>query len=510
MSGRREYRRNDQTDGLATTMMRGALSTLKRKKSKKNSRRALSANAAGNKESMMRAEDVRKDKRITAMDKDELHRIESGTFTMGPTAVKIDRTPRDYSKNPDERPIKPTAAALRMQAAVLANGSSRESVQMDYSQFGPNSRPDGTIGGPSSSSPPRKSKPAVSRATLKRRQASKRKAAADAAAAADAKVAEELAINSPRMQLHERVPSSRSVKPHTKRTQAKKPQAKKELASPGHVKEKSYMTSAEASRRAFTKSVGYELKNAVRGFESNDWQQEFDALDVVRSVALQKPAALENSLHSVILHVLRCLDNLRSNVSKNATFALNDMFAGLGRGMDPELETVTPPLLKRACDTNVFLGEEAEKALVSMIRCCNENRVITALLLGIQSKNARVRAKTVSLIDKWVEHTGPRVRSCREIDRVIRAAATFLEGREPEIRSSARRIILRLHRSGALDERAMSVLMTSHQRRKVDSIISKGNFSELLVVDGGAASSHSDGRRHRSSKPSHRRSTSGG
>ena len=202
MSGRREYRRNDQTDGLATTMMRGALSTLKRKKSKKNSRRALSANAAGNKESMMRAEDVRKDKRITAMDKDELHRIESGTFTMGPTAVKIDRTPRDYSKNPDERPIKPTAAALRMQAAVLANGSSRESVQMDYSQFGPNSRPDGTIGGPSSSSPPRKSKPAVSRATLKRRQASKRKAAADAAAAADAKVAEELAINSPRMQLH--------------------------------------------------------------------------------------------------------------------------------------------------------------------------------------------------------------------------------------------------------------------------------------------------------------------
>ena len=228
----------------------------------------------------------------------------------------------------------------------------------------------------------------------------------------------------------------------------------------------------------------------------------------MRSVALQKPAALENSLHSVILHVLRCLDNLRSNVSKNATFALNDMFAGLGRGMDPELETVTPPLLKRACDTNVFLGEEAEKALVSMIRCCNENRVITALLLGIQSKNARVRAKTVSLIDKWVEHTD---RGCAAVAKCeIRAAATFLEGREPEIRSSARRIILRLHRSGALDERAMSVLMTSHQRRKVDSIISKGNFSELLVVDGGAASSHSDGRRHRSSKPSHRRSTSGG
>ena len=44
--------------------------------------------------------------------------------------------------------------------------------------------------------------------------------------------------------------------------------------------------------------------------------------------------------------------------------AINDLFLGLGTAMDPELDTVVPRLAKKLADTNSFLSDQAERALL--------------------------------------------------------------------------------------------------------------------------------------------------
>lgn len=42
---------------------------------------------------------------------------------------------------------------------------------------------------------------------------------------------------------------------------------------------------------------------------------------------------------------------------------LNDMFLFLKRCMEPDLDHIAKILLKKASDTNIFISEEADKAL---------------------------------------------------------------------------------------------------------------------------------------------------
>ena len=48
--------------------------------------------------------------------------------------------------------------------------------------------------------------------------------------------------------------------------------------------------------------------------------------------------------------------------------------------MEPYLDNLMLVLLKRATDTNVFISDEALKAMVSACQHCNESRVLAAIL----------------------------------------------------------------------------------------------------------------------------------
>jgi hypothetical protein len=68
--------------------------------------------------------------------------------------------------------------------------------------------------------------------------------------------------------------------------------------------------------------------------------------------------------------LIKLADSIRSSLSKISLMTLNDMLANLKRCMEPYLDSLVKILLKRAAlDTNTFISEEAERALVSM--CCN-------------------------------------------------------------------------------------------------------------------------------------------
>lgn len=78
----------------------------------------------------------------------------------------------------------------------------------------------------------------------------------------------------------------------------------------------------------------------------------------------------------MVAAVLKVADSLRSSLSKIALMTLNDMFVYLKRCVEPDLDSILKLLLKKASDTNIFISEEAEKALISMCNHCNEIKVL--------------------------------------------------------------------------------------------------------------------------------------
>lgn len=63
-------------------------------------------------------------------------------------------------------------------------------------------------------------------------------------------------------------------------------------------------------------------------------------------------------------------------MSKIALMTLNDMFTFLKRCIEPDIDNILKILLKKASDTNVFISEEAEKALIGMCNNCQDSKVL--------------------------------------------------------------------------------------------------------------------------------------
>ena len=105
-----------------------------------------------------------------------------------------------------------------------------------------------------------------------------------------------------------------------------------------------------------------------------EWSATFKALDTLRRVAAHHGDVIgKKELHTLLLSVLKAVNNLRSSVSKNALLCLGDLFQGLRRRMDPEVVAVLPDLLKRCADTNKFVNAEAMK-VCACVRACVPTR----------------------------------------------------------------------------------------------------------------------------------------
>jgi hypothetical protein len=91
-----------------------------------------------------------------------------------------------------------------------------------------------------------------------------------------------------------------------------------------------------------------EFNKAYKGLEVQEWPDIFHTLNTFRRLALHHPAVLVNSnvLHNIIVLIMKRVDELRSQLSKNAILTMEDFLRGLGRSMDPEIATFLPGILK--------------------------------------------------------------------------------------------------------------------------------------------------------------------
>lgn len=83
-------------------------------------------------------------------------------------------------------------------------------------------------------------------------------------------------------------------------------------------------------------------------------------------------------------------DSLRSSLSKVGLMGINDMLVTLKRCMEPYLDNLLKILIKKsALDTNTFLSDEADQALVSLCSHCQDSKVLRSLLVTTNGGNHR-------------------------------------------------------------------------------------------------------------------------
>lgn len=68
--------------------------------------------------------------------------------------------------------------------------------------------------------------------------------------------------------------------------------------------------------------------------------------------------------------------------------------------MESDLDRIVKVLLKKGSDTNAFISDEAEKALISMCSNCQDSKVLQAILVtNVNSKSNILRQRICKCLE---------------------------------------------------------------------------------------------------------------
>ncbi|XP_064623563.1 TOG array regulator of axonemal microtubules protein 1-like isoform X2 [Lineus longissimus] len=223
------------------------------------------------------------------------------------------------------------------------------------------------------------------------------------------------------------------------------------------------------------------LNDSLRFLQQDDWNIKCNGLNVLRRLIMYHPEVLSNQLHTVILALIAEVKNLRSQVSRLAITTLGEMFLALKRNMDADLDMITKVLLAKSGESNGFIREDVDKALVHMVDSATPQRALLAIVVGGAShRNVAVRKVTALNLCAVVEKMGPgRILSgIKDVtDRVLPTAAQFVTDGSPETRYYGRKIFYMLMTHQDFDKMLSKHIPTGTYRSIqdiIDSLRAKG------------------------------------
>eukprot|EP00520_Triparma_pacifica_P017084 CAMPEP_0118642922 /NCGR_PEP_ID=MMETSP0785-20121206/6096_1 /TAXON_ID=91992 /ORGANISM="Bolidomonas pacifica, Strain CCMP 1866" /LENGTH=1505 /DNA_ID=CAMNT_0006534511 /DNA_START=76 /DNA_END=4589 /DNA_ORIENTATION=+ len=235
-----------------------------------------------------------------------------------------------------------------------------------------------------------------------------------------------------------------------------------------------------------------ELNRVLTKIEVEEWPEIFHTLNSVRRLALHHGNLLGSHVHSVLRSVLKAVDNLRSAVAKNAILTIGDMWLGLGRTMDPELNLVAPALLKRFADTNGFLCESADSCINIVISNASDIRCLNAFLASAGNKLPAVRAKSAAVVLRCIQRADPgKLKGSRDLVKLLGVLAQFCQDRNGETRSFGRQIAVMLIQNNIMREEKLQQALPRDVFAKIEQGMRSGLFHtpakgglNLTKVDG--------------------------
>ena len=107
--------------------------------------------------------------------------------------------------------------------------------------------------------------------------------------------------------------------------------------------------------------------------------------------------------------------------------------------MEPDLDSLIKVLMKKGSDTNVFIADEAENALIAMCNNCSNSKVLSSLLTLNLNKSAATRQKVCKCLEAIVKNLGNNILFFKDNDKLLSFLAVYLCDASQEVRNIAKR-----------------------------------------------------------------------
>ena len=123
-------------------------------------------------------------------------------------------------------------------------------------------------------------------------------------------------------------------------------------------------------------------------FESKDWKENIQAIDLLRAINKYYPADMNEVCRIYWKNIIDSLNSLRSAVAKNALIFAGELFVQT-KGIklnDQIIADVVPLLLLKCYNDKVFLKSEAQKAIDSLVTNCVYDSTLVAFCQECFSK----------------------------------------------------------------------------------------------------------------------------
>jgi hypothetical protein len=154
----------------------------------------------------------------------------------------------------------------------------------------------------------------------------------------------------------------------------------------------------------------------------------------------------------------------------------------MGKYLDPELETIIPKLVKKASESSSgFIGDEADKCLMSMCTSCTPSRVLSTMMATASDRVPVVRAKAAAHISYCVGKMGASVCQLRELNRLVNVGVKFMGEREQDARHAGRRLLYTLYTQGAVELRQLQRLLQEREYRQLLELVQRGGKTCSLI-----------------------------
>ena len=94
-----------------------------------------------------------------------------------------------------------------------------------------------------------------------------------------------------------------------------------------------------------------------------------------------------------------------------------------------------PALLKKAADTNVFISEASDSALISVCSGLSENRVFNSLQNIQNIKSNPMKMKMALCYNALIDKLGPKFRQFQNYEKLVTMVVQFMNEGALEVRN---------------------------------------------------------------------------
>jgi hypothetical protein len=227
---------------------------------------------------------------------------------------------------------------------------------------------------------------------------------------------------------------------------ASNPQSNLEANSNLEYKKQSYIPKEELA--PIEGNLETSLRCINQDLKSDDWVKQFEGLNLLRRLNQHHLNFMNTapgfSLHSTMTELIRHVESLRSNVSKNALITLTEIACSFKKQLDIESDNLMIKLLKKGNDANIFISEEVKRALISVCQNCSDTKIVPSLLTLSNQKSIPAKVNICLCLEAIIMKHELRTSQLRDFEKIVTLLGNYMIDSSAEVRNISKRAICTL------------------------------------------------------------------